>query len=212
MLWTIIKKEVRENLPWASLGLAAVSLAYMGTIRNVRSPSTDDIPLLQDSLLSTTVTIYVLFGAALGLLQTVPEAMRGTYAALVHLPISRGKILLGKALAGAGLYLAAGGIPLIAAVIWVAIPGHYASPFVLEMAGAVTANLFCGLTFYCAGLLAGNHQGRWYATRGAGLVSALVVLGAIHAVPLFWLAMVIIAAGTLVLYWAAYAQFNRRTF
>lgn len=212
MLWTIIKKEVRENLPWALLGLAVLSLAYIGTLRSQDMGIGEYIPLLRGSLLSATVAIYAIFGAALGLLQTVPEAMRGTYAALVHLPISRGKILLGKALAGAGLYLAAGGIPLIAAVIWVAIPGHYAAPFVLEMAGAVTANLFCGLTFYCAGLLAGNHQGRWYATRGAGLVSALVVLFAIHAVPLFWLAMVIIAAGTLVLYWAAYAQFNRRSF
>ena len=212
MLWTIIKKEVRENLPWALLGLAVLSLAYIGTLRSQDMGIGEYIPLLRGSLLSATVAIYAIFGAALGLLQTVPEAMRGTYAALVHLPLSRGKILLGKALAGAGLYLAAGGIPLIAAVIWVAIPGHYAAPFVLEMAGAVTANLFCGLTFYCAGLLAGNHQGRWYATRGAGLVSALVVLFAIHAVPLFWLAMVIIAAGTLVLYWAAYAQFNRRSF
>ena len=212
MLWTIIKKEVRENLPWALLGLAVLSLAYIGTLRSQDMGIGEYIPLLRGSLLSATVAIYAIFGAALGLLQTVPEAMRGTYAALVHLPISRGKILLGKALAGAGLYLAAGGIPLIAAVIWVAIPGHYAAPFVLEMAGAITTNLFCGLAFYCAGLLAGNHQGRWYATRGAGLVSALVVLFAIHAVPLFWLAMVIIAAGTLVLYWAAYAQFNRRSF
>ncbi|MHC4505296.1 MAG: hypothetical protein ACYTFI_18490 [Planctomycetota bacterium] len=219
----ILKKEIKENLPWAILGLLVVSLAfYAGLARGgpgflsllgfSGSYYSSELPLLSGGLLPYTTAVYAIFGAALGMLQTVPESGRGTYPFLVHRPVRRGRMLLGKALAGGAMYAVAGGVPLLVAVIWVAIPGHYAAPFRIAMAGAVFADFLCGLVFYLAGILTGVRRARWYGTRLAGFGFALIVMFLAHGVPPFLAAVAVEIAGAAVLLWAAYAAFLRREF
>ena len=220
---SILKKEIEENLPWAALGLLVVSLAFyawlayretgfLSLFGSSRSYYPSDLPLLSQSLLSYTTAVYAIFGAALGMLQTIPESIRGTYPFLVQRPVRRGRVLLGKVLAGAAMYSVAGGVPLLVAVIWVAIPGHYASPFRIAMAGAVFADFLCGLVFYMAGVLTGVRRARWYGTRLAGLGFALIVMFLAHGMSKFLAAVAIEIAGAAVLLWAAYAAFLRREF
>lgn len=219
----ILKKEIEENLPWAALGLLVVSLAFYAGLADreagflslfgfSRSYYPSELPLLSDSLLPYTTAVYAIFGAALGMLQTIPESIRGTYPFLVHRPVRRGRPLVGKALAGAAMYSVAGGVPLLAAVIWVAIPGHYAAPFRIAMAGAVFADFLCGLVFYLAGILTGVRRAKWYGTRLAGFGFALIVMFLAHGVLQFLAAVAVEIVGAAVLLWAACAAFLRREF
>lgn len=218
----ILKKELRENLLWAALGLLGVSLALGSGLPGSRGTwstfigdtcySGYELPLLADRLLSYTTAVYAIFGAALGLLHTVPESLRGTYPVLLHRPVRRGRLLLAKILGGATLYAVAGGVPLLVAVIWVATPGHYAAPFRIAMAGAVFADFLCGLVFYLAGILTGVWRARWYGTGLASLALALIVMFLAHTVSQFVAAIAIEIVGAAVLLWAAYGAFLRREF
>jgi ABC-type transport system involved in multi-copper enzyme maturation permease subunit len=219
----ILKKEIKENLPWAALGLLVVSLAFyaglgeggpgfLSLFGSGRGYYPSGLPLLSHSLLPYTTAVYAIFGAALGMLQTIPESVRGTYPFLVHRPVRRGRLLLGKALAGAAMYAVAGGVPLLLAVIWVAVPGHYAAPFRVAMAGPVFADFLCGLVFYLAGILTGVRRAKWYGTRLAGFGVALIVMFLAHSVSKFLAAVAVEIAGAAVLLWAAYAAFLRREF
>lgn len=220
---SILKKEIEENLPWAILGLLVVSLAFYSGLAEEgpgflsllgfsRSYYPSELPLLSRGLLPYTTAVYAIFGAALGMLQTIPESVRGTYPFLVHRPVRRGRLLLGKALAGAAMYSVAGGVPLLVAVIWVATPGHYAAPFRIAMAGAVFADFLCGLVFYLAGILAGVRRARWYGTRLAGFGLALIVMLLAHAASEFLTAIAFEVIAAAALLWASYAAFLRREF
>ena len=68
-------------------------------------------------------------GAALGLLQVLSELWRDRWSFLVHRPLSRFAIFVGKVLAGLMLYGFANGVPLLAAAWWASRPGNVAAPF-----------------------------------------------------------------------------------
>lgn len=220
----IIRKEVRENLAWGLLGLGIVSLALYSGLSGEGFPKLvgligtsgrygydrSPLPLLSEALLTYTTVLYAILGGALGLLQTVPESRRGTWTTLFHLPVARGRLLLGKVAAGAAMYSVAGGVPLLVGVIWVAMPGHYAAPFRIAMAGAVFADFLCGLVFYLAGILTGVRRARWYGTRLAGFVFALVIMVFVQGSGSFVVAVLSEIAGGLILLWACYAVLQRR--
>lgn len=219
----LARKELREAWPWSALGCMAVVLVYINGLgdesfwaltylgMNGRTSfGSEGVPLLNDSLLAGTTVVYAIFGGALGLLQTLPETLRGSMPMMLHLPVTRAHLLRIKALTGAMLYLLAGGLPLLVAVLWVAVPGHYAAPFEVAMAGAVTADWLAGLTFYFAGLMFGLGAGPWYGARTAGFPAAFVILITVHIVFTFTTALIIIVGGVLVLYGGVYSQFMRK--
>src|SRR5262249_33881651 len=104
----LIWKECRENLKWAVLPSLLIfgSMGLFGAFKLL-----DKGPLFLVSLFAAA------FGAALGFLQVFFESRGDKRSLLLHRPLSRSQIFLGKALAGVGLYLLALGIPFACGVV-----------------------------------------------------------------------------------------------
>src|ERR1017187_1556616 len=120
-------------------------------------------PLLAHSLLIENTFFCGLFGAALGWLQSRNQAHRDLWAFLIHRPVTRTEIFLGKTIAGLCLYAFGAGLPLAILVAVVRVPGQVAAPFEWAMVLPLVSVFLMGLAWYYAGLLTGLRQARWYA-------------------------------------------------
>src|SRR6516225_9483023 len=116
----LIWKECRENLKWTVLPTLLIlgPTALFGAFE-----------LMDMGSVFYTGLIAAVFGAMLGFLQVFPESSGDKRSLLLHRPLSRSQIFLGKAAAGVGLYLLALGIPFAVAVGRAATPGHVYQPF-----------------------------------------------------------------------------------
>ena len=74
---------------------AGLAMAYAMRIQIYSGRS-----IASESFWTTTAILCPIVGAALGLLQVLFESRQGYWAVLVHRPISRQRIFLGKAIAG----------------------------------------------------------------------------------------------------------------
>jgi hypothetical protein len=172
LLW----KEFQENLKWAVLPALPIlgPMAFLGPA-----------PLLNNYYLFYVGLIAAVFGAALGFVQVFFEAQGDKRSLLLHRPISRSQIFLGKALAGVGLYLLALGIPFAVAVAWAATPGQVEQPFFWPMAFPWLADVLTGLVYYFAGMLTAQREARWYGSRCLGLAAAFFVSCLVWTLPEF---------------------------
>ncbi len=176
----LVWKELRENLLWAVLAMLALGAAEIFALHHSQYPEQQDfyfyngITLCKKPFLTVTMFGYAVAGLALGLLQVLPELKRDRWAALLHLPLSRGRFFWGKAMAGAALYFVAAGLPLLFAVWHVARPGNFATPFLPKMVLPALADLATGLCYYFAALLMALQGGR-IASRALPLFAALHV-------------------------------------
>src|SRR5262249_16787721 len=132
----LIWKELRENIKWVALPTLVI-----GGIMAVLGPPF----LMSYGTLFILALITAIFGAVLGFLQVFPEARGDKRSLLLHRPLSRSQIFLGKAVIGAGLYLLALGIPFAFVVVLVATPGHMAEPFSWPMTLPWLADVLTGL-------------------------------------------------------------------
>jgi hypothetical protein len=176
---TMIWKELRENARWAALAFFCLLLAETYALSSGRDHIGDlstGLTLCSDSFLLVSAFGCAAIGAALGALQILPELRRDQWASLLHRPVPRHVIFLGKVVAGLLLYGLATGLPLLVSVIDVAWPGHFAAPFVPALARPAASDLFLGVVFYFAALLLSLHPGRWFGARGAIALGAVAVL------------------------------------
>lgn len=194
---SLIWKECHENLKWAVLpALVLGGLVFLGRP-----------PLMHPALLLFLSPIAALSGAVLGFLQVFFESDGDKRSLLLHRPMSRSRIFLGKAFVGVGLYLLAMGIPFASYVAWVATPGHVAEPFRWQMALPGLADILTGVAYYFAGMLVALREARWYASRGLPLVAALLCSLFVWVLPEFWhavLAIVILGAPLAVAAWGSF--------
>jgi len=180
LLW----KELRENAKWALLALIVLFLAcfYALSLTDERQDYQNSVTLCHSAFLIVTSFGFALVGAALGCLQILPELKRDQWAALLHRPLDRWKILLAKAAVGVLLYALATLLPLAACVIHVATPGNFPSPFVPGMVLPALSDWCVGLCFYALALLICLQSGRWWGLRGV-LACAGAAIFAIHLLP-----------------------------
>ena len=163
---------------------------------------------------SSRFLLFTMFGSAtaglaLGLLQMLPERHKDHWAFLVHRPVTRTTIFLGKALAGVCLYLLALGIPVAFSVLWVATPGHMAAPFYVPMAYPGLADVLCGLAYYFTALLIVTREARWFGSRGLSLSIPTVASALVCSRPHFWLALLAVlvaVATTAIAAWGTFAS------
>src|SRR5205085_11539237 len=109
-------------------------------------------PLLASGFLTETCFFCAIFGAILGWMQIFHERHRDLQAFLLHRPVTRTQIFLGKSLAGLALYLLTTSVPLLCMVAWVRFPGHLATPFEWRMAIPSVGYCLAGTVFYFAGM------------------------------------------------------------
>jgi hypothetical protein len=182
---SLIWKECRENLKLVALPAFLIFglMALWGT------------PPLMDELFLFFVTLFAgLFGAVLGFLQIFLESSGDKRALLLHRPLSRSQIFLGKALAGVGLYLLALGFPCACAVGLAATPGHVDEPFGWPMLLPLLADVLAGLVYYFAGMLTAQREARWYGSRCLGLAAGLFCSMVVWTLPEFWHALLAIGS------------------
>lgn len=221
---TLIRKDLRENLKVALIGLLIFSLlllhAYrdcIDTLTNLLAGRSSTIasfmqPLLAQSLLTEAAFFCAIFGAALGWLQTRNEAHRDLWAFLIQRPVTRTEIFWGKTIAGLCLYVFGAGLPLAALVAVVRTPGHIAAPFEWAMVLPVVSIFLTGAGFYFAGLLTGLRQARWYASRSFGLGLAIIASFGVFVLPQFWMSLVLITVAVAVLATAARGAYHNGGF
>ena len=196
---TIIWKELRENWKWAALALLCLALAKIGTLHQQRDDENNmfyGLTLCSSSFLLVTSFGCAIVGAALGAVQILPELRRDQWAALLHRPVSRRTIFLGKAIAGLLLYFLATALPLLAAVIYVATPGQFAGPLVPGMIYPAASDVALGMVFYFAALLVSLFRGPWYGRR-ALLALAVVPVFVLHLATSWGFLLPIIASAIL---------------
>lgn len=215
----LIQKDLRENLKVALIGLLIFSLmllqAYQTSVitltcllAGIEADEGVLQPLLSQSLLAETAFFSALFGAALGWLQIRNEAHRDLWAFLIHRPVTRAHIFLGKTIAGLCLYLLGAGLPLAIFVAIVRVPGHVAAPFEWAMVLPLVSIFLMGVGFYFAGLLTGLRQARWYASRGFGLALAILASLGVFNFPEFWQPLILIALAVVILATAVWGGYQ----
>jgi ABC-type transport system involved in multi-copper enzyme maturation permease subunit len=210
----LIRKELRENFKVTVLGLVFLSLMFLVAYKNfawsIKNQNfTNDIqPLMNPGFVSSLSFFCALFGGVLGWLQVWNERHRDLWAFLVHRPLTRTQIFLGKSVAGLSLYLLMPGLPLLACVLWVAVPGHVPAPFEWQMALPIAGAFLTGVVWYFAGMLTGLRQARWYASRCLGLVAAMLVSTGVAEATDFWQALFYIMVSALTLGVAAWGAFH----
>jgi hypothetical protein len=186
LLW----KECHANLKWAALPslLIFVPMVLLGGPGT--PPNGTDLAGLH--------ILAAVFGAVLGFLQVFFEAHGDQRALLLHRPISRSHIFVGKALAGVGLYLLGMGLPLAVLAVWCATPGRLTAPFSRQTVLPWLADLLTGVVYYFAGMLTAQREGRWYGSRGLGLAAAFLATVLVWGLPEFWQALLALGVlGTL---------------
>jgi YD repeat-containing protein len=180
---SLIWKEWHENFKWAAVP-ALLILGPMGLFGAAA--------LMDLGHLFYVSLVAALFGAMLGFLQVFPESRGDRRALLLHRPLSRTQIFVGKVLAGMGLYLLALGIPFVCGVALAATPAHVAQPFSGPMVLPWLADILTGLVYYFAGMLAAQREARWYGSRCLGLAAGLFCSIVVWSLPEFWQALVAI--------------------
>ena len=205
----LLRKELRENVKLAALGLIIYTILLVEQYRDyIASPTRMSQPLASEDLLWNTAWFCGIFGAVLGWLQIHNERRPDLWAFLMHRPMTRTGIFLGKAIAGLGLYALVAGIPLLAFTIWARLPGHVAAPFDPVMLLPVTACVLGGILYYFAGMLTGLRQARWYASRVLGLGVAIIVSLLMPFWPEHWQDFLCLLIGAGILATAAWGGFQ----
>jgi hypothetical protein len=192
----LVRKEIRENVKLAALGLVIYTLMLVQQYRDyVFSPNNMSQPLAHGGLQGFTGLFCAIFGAVLGWLQIHNERRPDLWAFLMHRPMTRPGIFLGKVIAGLGLYCFGVGLPLFGFIVWARWPGHVAAPFELTMLRPLAAYVLTGVVFYFAGMLTGLRQARWYASRALVLGVALAVYLLMRTSPAFWQSLLVFLLG-----------------
>jgi hypothetical protein len=195
----LIVKELRENFKWVPLPGLAIFLVFL-----IDKP---DEPMLDVTGAFFICLTGVLFATALGFLQIFFEGHGDKRSLLLHRPLGPSRIFLAKAIAGAGLYLLALGIPFVCLECWMATPGNMPAPYHWRTSLPWLAAILSGLVHYFAGMLVAQRDVRWYGSRGLAVAAAFFCSCLVWTLPEFWQALVAIGIIGLYVSLAAWRSF-----
>jgi hypothetical protein len=176
MLKAMTYKELRETLGIVLLALVAFLAITTRQMGYVHLPwgrgSGTGIPFIDPDFLEFFLWVAAFFAIALGLRQTLGEAVHGTYSFLWHRPASRRWLLGMKLAVGVLTYLICAAIPILIYALWAATPGTHPSPFQWSMTSEVWQMWLWMTLLYFAAFLSGIRPGRWFGTRLIPLAAA----------------------------------------
>ena len=176
MVRAMIWKELRETIGILLLALVAflvivtrqMGFEYLPWSRGyeIFIP----IPFIDTDFIAFFGWTAVILAIALGLRQSLGEAVHGTYPFLWHRPASRRWLLGMKLAVGSAAYLICTAIPILIYALWAATPGTHPNPFQWSMTINFWTLWFWLLLLYFAAFLSGIRPGRWPGTRLLPLV------------------------------------------
>ena len=183
MLKALVLKELRELTPLAALALAvyACAVAQLMGFELVFWPVQQQatIPFVQDEFAFEVTCVSICLAIALGMRQTVGEAVRGTWQWLLHRPACRRRLIAVKLITGCIVYLICGALPILVYAGWAAMPGTHASPFDWSMTIDAWQEWISVGALYFASFLCGFWPARWFGPKLLPLagVAGLVLSG-----------------------------------
>jgi hypothetical protein len=210
-----LREEMKAALPGMALFIFILTMNYKSYANQLNRMSLDqdlrfgsEMQPLLGPVLPLAVFFCAIFGIVLGWLQIRAEKHPDLRGFLIHRPMTRTTILLGKIAAGLCLYALGAGLPLLGFIAFVRAPGHVPAPFEWAMTLPVAAIFLLGIVFYFAGMLTGLRQARWYGSRGFGLGLAIFAALELFALHEFWQALLAVAIAGGILALAAWGSFQ----
>jgi hypothetical protein len=188
MFRALVWKEVRDCRLWALVmllgsGWLAASMAFDFESHLLREIDVfsfrGDTPIdpSRDDVLTAAVALCaVLFGAVLGLWQTIPESSSGTAGFFVHLARRRTRVAAAKLAAGLALFGGAVALPLVAGAALMIQRQTWLVPLGWSDFHAVWLTLGCGALAWLGCLAAGLREAPW--RRPAEALAGVIVVGA----------------------------------
>jgi hypothetical protein len=189
MYKTLAFKELRELAGLATLALAAYGLllvhctGFVDFVPWSEYGYENSVPFVNGVFVPWYVGLAAGLSVVLGVWQSAREETRGTWLLLMHLPLSRERLIGLKLLVGLTTYLACAGLPTLAYACWAATPGTHASPFEWSMTAGSWEVLFALSALYLAGFLSGLRPGRWLGTRLLPAVAAALLVTMVELLP-----------------------------
>jgi hypothetical protein len=222
----LLKKELRECMPW--LILAALAILLFGGLflqelafREANEWSTKTFqssltinsshPPLTDSAVVLFLTSISL-GLALGFVQYWLPGFRGIWPFLLHRSIHKCTLLCAKITAGALAFVISCGVIWTLLYLYSCRPGTFWTPpeFKLLLEGWLFVLL--GFIIYLATALCGLSTARWYTTKVFALAFASVILMAIIGQwQLIWVTAILVI-GVLIVLLQLFDTFLNRDF
>lgn len=165
-------------------------------------------PLLAENFRNYLCIFCAAFAGVLGWMQIYQERHRDLWAFMIHRPIPPTTVFWAKVIAGMILYICAAGLPLLALVLWVQVPGHVAAPFEWGMVLPSLTIFLSGIVAYFTAMLIGLRRARWAGSRALPVgVAAMAFLMSMEA-PTFSSATIVILILGLIISIAAHEAFQ----
>jgi ABC-type transport system involved in multi-copper enzyme maturation permease subunit len=214
MVLAIVRKELRETRAFAALALV-LYLVYLSNLTGKGGPllralvnlvpgmnvTPPDVPFVQGNFESMLFFIGGILAMALGFRQSAWEPSQGTALYLLHLPLSRRRIVVTKLLTGIGLLLVCTLLPIVAYAAWAAMPGMHPGPFEWMMTGGAFRTWLLLPLVYLGAFASGIRPARWFGSRLLPLASVVVPATFSYVVTFWWLVglpLVLLTAAALV--------------
>ncbi len=194
-LLAVVRKDVRANVIYAVaiLGLLGLLTMLPRAIDAIYYPNArreiENINILvTEWYRSTTPMVTALIGLLLGVLARLPRES-AQWAYLMHRPISRGWMFVGRVLAGLILYGIAAGVP--AAFVLIYARFSWGIPYHWHMMLPTMVDVCCGFVYYIAGMLAADRRA-FIVWRVLPVIPAIICSVLVVIVPWFSAAMGIV--------------------
>ena len=226
--FALLKKELRECLPW--LVLAAAFLLIVGSIQLSdrlqpdigsryrtfeRYSEINGYELIRHPISDTGVLVFITaagLGLALGVRQFWVADFMGTWGFILHRSTQRTTILAAKICAGIISLAAAVGL-VWCYLFWRAnLPDYSAAPLPERNFIEGWLMIGVGLMFYLGAGLAGLSKAKWYTTKVMGLGFALWMFITIAAQWSFWWGFSTLIITAVVLVYLMWETFLNRQF
>jgi hypothetical protein len=212
----LLKKELRECLPWLLLAAAVFLFFSSLSLRSMQlhredyarwnQPSGATIspwdlkePMILSGIGHILLAVSIGLGLVLGVLQFLLPWLMKTWAFTLHRSVRRVEILGAKTAAAAITFAASLGL------IWTGVFWYASQPEILPLPpraifyGLGWIYILCGFIVYLGAALAGLSDARWYTTRvfGVGL-SVFILWWALIQWQVAW-CLAVLAAGLVLL-------------
>jgi len=171
-------KEIRETLPIAALGLAALmflaldAMGYSPAPNLLSQSQPGGIPYFFDSFTQRFGLAATGIALALGFWQSLGDFWGDAQLFVLHRPVARSTVYATKLAVGLAVYFACTLIPVAIYTWWAATPGTHASPFEWSMTKNICSTWIQTSVIYLGAFLSGIRPAAWLGTRLAPLAAA----------------------------------------
>jgi len=215
----LLRKELRESLPWLLLAGIALFLvgifllraeirferAYWGYSQLKPGTTVETHWLMTDSVLTGPAVWLYCVSLALGLVLAVVHfwlpGFTKTWPFLLHRSSDKVVVLAAKLTAATAGFVLSLGTAWIILYAYAARPGVFPIPAPARIFAGGWVYMALGLVAYLGTALTGLSRARWYTTRIFGLIFAgLAILAAsLFDCSLFWACIIIVFTGVILL-------------